>query len=190
MEIWSVAGYTCERMLEHDEELADEGELEPDEIEALEEERADALEMKRLTKDKKANYGMLRKLKPIASPNTVGAKNFMDLYSYFEYFEKIMRFQEWRPVEDGEIQVRVNPSDLATDDHGYAVVRPLDDPEHDLFLRVWLGNINSVIIMPRSNDPLPRQGPLKNRTLEQMKLIGGKNTKEYAIWLERMKKVK
>ena len=100
-----------------------------------------------------------------------------------------MRFQHWQPVEAGEIQVRESPR--GDDDlHGYAVVRAKDDKRHDLYLRVWNGRTISVIIMPRSDEPLPRQGQRKIEIIEEMELVGGKRADDdYTIWLERMKNV-
>lgn len=163
--------------------------LEPDEIEALEDGRAEGAEMERLQKDKGANYSMLRALKPIANSDGIGVGMFMELYeSLSDFHKKIVLFKEWRAVEGGEIQVRVNPNG-SSDDHGYAVVRPQEDKEHDLYLRVWTGLINSVVILPRSNDPLPRQGKLKDSIIEQMRLVPRNKLDGYAVWLKRMKKV-
>ena len=44
--------------------------------------------------------------------------------------------------------------------------------------------------MPRSDAPLPRQGHLKDKIMEQMQLIGGDGIKNYYFWIERMKNVK
>lgn len=73
--------------------------------------------------------------------------------------------------------------------YGYAVVRPQNDKWHDIFLRVWLGRINSVVILPRSDNALPRQGQVKSEILEQMELVPGDKINDYNVWLERMKKV-
>ena len=179
-------------MSEHNGKQDSESELpeefEPDEIEALREEQEEEREKERLTKDKRVNYAMLRNLEPIDNPKNFGAMNFMELWSFSEYHQRIMQFQQWQPVEGGEIQVRVDPR--KTDFHGYAVVRPQDDPEHEIILRIWLGEVNSGIIMPRNDAPLPRQGHLKDKIMEQMQLIGGDGIKNYYFWIERMKNVK
>lgn len=167
------------------------GPLEPDEIEALAEELAEEREMERLTKDKRANYAMLRKLQFITKgSNSIAV---MELTApngrgdFFKALERIAQFHEWKVVEGGEI--RVKESADKEDSHGYVVVRPKDDEKHDLYLRVWDGWINSVIIMPRRDEPLPRQGREKAEIMEQMELVRPERLDDYVIWLMRMRKV-
>lgn len=160
-----------------------------EEIESIAEEQEEVRYLKKLTENKLENYTMLRKLKPIASAKSYCAMNFMELYDFSEYYEKMPKFQQWQGVEGGEIQVREDPNPNSEDMHGYAVVRPDNDPEHDIYLRVWSGSLNSVVIMPRSDNPLPHHGKLKEQILEQMKLIESKELDNYTIWLKRMKNV-
>ena len=74
------------------------GELEPDEIEALEEEETDELYMAKLTKDKQANYAMLRKLRPVTDSNSIAVMELMapngNASDFFETLKRIARFQE------------------------------------------------------------------------------------------------
>lgn len=167
-------------------ESSEPGELEKDEREELEEQAAEAREQEQLTKNKKKNYAMLRALVPIAKVS-VGAHAFSDLWEFLDFYKKIMLFRQWQAVEGGVIQVRENPG--KADGHGYAVIRPYDDPQHDIYLRVWNGFINTVIIMPRMDGPLPRQGPERDLIMSQMQLLSGVDISKYMIWLKRMKKV-
>lgn len=162
------------------------GSLEPDEIEERAEELAEEREMARLRTNKKFNYAMLRSLRPIANSQGLGAINLMGLFGYFDYQEKIIKFQNWQKVKEGKIQVRESTG--RADLHGYVVVRPDDDQEHDIYIRVWQDLPNSVIIMPRRDEPLPRQGREKTEILEKMELVNTKRLDDYVVWIERMKK--
>ena len=163
-------------------------ELEPDEIEELEDEQADKRYMELLAKDKHRNYAMLRKLRPVTDGNSLAVMELTAPYAedYFESLKRIARFREWTDVEDGQLQVRES-SDIE-DTHGYVVVRPKNDSTHEIIIRVWDGFSNSAIIMPRSDQPLPHHGRKKDEILEQMKLVSGKELDDYSVWLERLRK--
>lgn len=164
------------------------GELEPDEIEELEEEHEDERYMERLTKDKQKNYAMLRKLRPVANDQSLAVMELTAPYDpkYFESSKWIAQFNEWKDVEGGKIQVR--ESEDVEDTHGYVVIRPEDDKTHEIIIRVWNGFSNSAIILPRSDQPLPHHGKQKNEILEQMKLVSGKELGAYDVWLEKLRK--
>ena len=94
--------------------------LEPDEIEELEEERADERYMEQLTKDKKLNYSMLRKLKPVTDARSIAVMELVDPNpadrDYFESLKRLAQFKDWKVVEGGEIQIR--ESENVDDSHG------------------------------------------------------------------------
>src|SRR3990167_9303809 len=126
--------------------------LEQDEIEELDEEQKDQLYMARLTKDTQTNYSMLRKLGPVTRSNSIAVMGLMaphgNVDNFFKTLEGIARFREWTVVEGGQIQVR--ESSDKEDTHGYVVVRPENDPTHEIVIRVWNGRTNSAVIMPLS----------------------------------------
>lgn len=163
-------------------------ELEPDEIEELEEERADERYMEQLTKDKQKNYAMLRKLKPVADNRSLAVMELADPddKDYFESLKRLAKFKDWKVVEGGIIQVR--ESEDGEDSHGYVVIRPEDDKTHEIVIRVWDGFSNSAIILPRSDQPLPHHGKQKEEILERMRLVSGKELDAYNVWLERLRK--
>jgi hypothetical protein len=162
--------------------------LEPDEIEELEEERADERYMAKLTKDKHANYAMLRKLRPVTDDRSLAVMELTAPYTdnFFETLKRLARFKEWKNIEGGEIQIRESVD--VEDTHGYVVIRPEDDKTHEIVIRVWNGFSNSAIILPRSDKPLPHHGRQKDEILEQMRLVSGKELDAYDVWLEQLRK--
>ena len=172
--------------------MAKEDILERDELLALEDEASEKKEQAALLNNKQKNYAMLRNLHLLPNADGLGAHQFMELFfdgpDGFEKFKgRIMQFQHWKLVEGGQVQIR--ESSDRNDDHGYAVVRSDDDLVHDLFLRVWYGSINSAVILPRRDTPLPRQGKEKVEILRKMELPPVEQINGYKVWLQRMKKV-
>lgn len=165
-----------------------DGGLDPDEVEELKERQAEGRELERLTKDKQANYAMLRKLRPVAGDQSLAVMQLTAPYdeNYFQSLKKLAQFKDWRVVEGGEIQVR--ESEDVEDTHGYVVIRPGDDKTHEIVIRVWDGLSNSAIILPRSDKPLPHHGRQKDEIVEQMRLVSGKELDNYDVWLGRMRK--
>ncbi len=162
-------------------------ETEPDlveEREADKEDREEEQELKRLRENKSVNYAMIRNLRPITGPKPT-VFQFSGIFWFLD--KKIMKFREWHEVEEGKIQIResIHPK---SDPQGYVVVRPNNEPEREIILRMWGGWINSAVILPRSDDPLPRQGPQKEKILRQMELVDSNSLPNYQIWLDRMKK--
>ena len=170
------------------EELLDEAALREIREERTEKSAIDG-EMRTLRRNKKANYTMLRRLQPVTDKGNLGAVAFMSefILDYPLFNETIMRFEQWQQVEEGEVQVRESSNEDA-DAHGYLVVRPTDDKEHDLYLRVWAGMTNSVVILPRIDGRLPARGKKKEEIMWQMKLVSEKEIRDYNIWIKRMKK--
>lgn len=162
--------------------------LEPDEIEERKADQEDERLMEELTKDKQKNYAMLRKLKPVADDKSVAVGELVGPYDdkYFESRMRIAEFKKWKDIEGGEIQVRESSDE--DDLHGYMVIRPVEDNTHEIVIRVWNGFSNSAIILPRSDQPLPRHGKQKDEILEQMRLVSGKELDAYNVWLERLRK--
>ena len=163
-------------------------EFDDEELAELEEQMEDDAEMAKLTQDKAANYSMLRKLKPVTNSNSYAVMGLTSRYSedYFGSLKKLLRFKEWTDVEDGKIQIRESsdPDDM----HGYVVVRPTTDLTHEIIIRIFDEFPNSAIIIPRSDEPLPRQGKAKNEIMEKMVLVSGKELDNYTIWLDRLRK--
>lgn len=145
--------------------------------------------MTRLTKDKQANYAMLRKLRPVTDSHSLAVMEMMapngNVSNFFESLKRIAQLKEWK-VEGGQVQAR--ESSNKEDAHGYVVVRPENDSTHEIIIRVWGGWANSTVIMPRSDKPLPHHGRQKDEILEQMELVSGKRLDDYHVWLERMRK--
>lgn len=165
-----------------------EGGLEPDEIEALAEEQIERLYEAKLAGDKGVNYAMLRKLKPISGKGSIATLQIANRNAgdYFKSLDRIAGFRDWKAVEGGQIQVRESSND--SDDHGYVVVRPENDPVHETLIRVYGGFPNSVVIMPRRDEPLPHHGQQKDEILKQMELVSVERVDDYKVWLERMRK--
>jgi hypothetical protein len=160
-----------------------------DEMEARRDQKEDKEEAHRLQHNKYFNYVLLRKLKLISDPRSIGALAFVEVFGdYFSYEKKIMEFQQWCSVEGGAIQVRES-NDIVSDMYGYAVVRPEERPENEFFLRVENGNIMTVAILPRMDGHLPRQGKIKDLIIEKMQLVSWQQTQDYSEWLKRMKDV-
>lgn len=72
-----------------------DAELEPDEREALEDERAEKRERERLLQDKQLNYALIRGLRPISGTQSVGAIAFIHLFGIRDLSSKITQFRQW-----------------------------------------------------------------------------------------------